>query len=86
MADVAAPSVAVADAGVTDKKKPAAAVKPAEPDEAAYQAALKKAEKEHADSQTKFVSISASASSFMPPPGYAHSLSQRQRADATNHC
>ena len=31
-------------------------VKPEKPDEEAYKAALKKAEKEHADSMTKFVS------------------------------
>ena len=48
MADVASPAAPV------DAKKEN--VKPEKPDEEAYKAALKKAEKEHADSMTKFVS------------------------------
>lgn len=50
MADVATPSAAP----VVDEKKKFE--KPEKPDEAAYKAALKKAEKEHADSMAKFVS------------------------------
>ena len=48
MAEVASPSAPI------DAKKDL--VKPEKPDEEAYKAALKKAEKEHADSMTKFVS------------------------------
>lgn len=56
MAEFATPSAAaVATSGadpVVEKKKPE------KPDEEAYNAALKKAEKEHADSMAKFVSQS----------------------------
>jgi hypothetical protein len=48
MADVASPAAPV------DAKREN--VKPEKPDEVAYKASLKKAEKEHADSMTKFVS------------------------------
>ena len=47
MADVASPAAPV------DAKKEH--VKPEKPDEEAYKASLKKAEKEHADSMAKFV-------------------------------
>jgi hypothetical protein len=50
MADVASPTTPI-EAG-TKKDN----VKPEKPDEEVYKAALKKAEKEHADSMTKFVS------------------------------
>ena len=49
MADVATPSgAAMFDAGNINKK-------PEKPDEEAYKASLKKAEKEHADSMAKLV-------------------------------
>ncbi len=54
MADVATPSgAAMFDAGGPNTKENK---KPEKPDEDAYKAALKKAEKEHADSMAKFVS------------------------------
>ena len=43
------------DAGGAEKKKPEKLEKPEKPDEEAYKAALKKAEKDHADAMTKFV-------------------------------
>lgn len=54
MADVATPSgAAKLDAGGLNTKENK---KPEKPDEGAYKAALKKAEKEHAESMVKFVS------------------------------
>jgi hypothetical protein len=54
MADVATPSgAAMFDGGAQEKKK--GIEKPEKPSEEAYQAALKKAEKEHAVSMDKFV-------------------------------
>lgn len=54
MADVATPSgAAMLDAGGPNTKENK---KPEKPDEEAYKASLKKAEKEHADSMAKFVS------------------------------
>jgi hypothetical protein len=50
MADVATPSAAAMFDASTEKKKPE------KPDEELYKANLKKAEKEHADAKTKFVS------------------------------
>jgi hypothetical protein len=56
MADVATPSgAAMFDAGGAEKKKPEKLEKPEKPDEETYKAALKKAEKDHADSMAKFV-------------------------------
>jgi len=56
MADVATPSgAAMFDAGGASEKKPAI-TKPEKPDEEAYKANLKKAEKEHTDVMTKLVS------------------------------
>lgn len=51
MADVAAPKLN------GEKKEKVELVKPERPDEETYRAALKKAEKEHADAMTKFVSL-----------------------------
>jgi len=57
MADVATPSgAAMFDAGNASEKKPT--TKPEKPDEEAYKANLKKAEKEHADVMAKLVSLS----------------------------
>lgn len=54
MADVATPSAATMfDGGAQEKKK--GIEKPEKPNEEAYHAALKKAEKEHAASMEKFV-------------------------------
>jgi hypothetical protein len=54
MAEVATPSgAAMFDGGATVEKKKLE--KPEKPDEEAYKANLKKAEKEHADSMTKLV-------------------------------
>jgi hypothetical protein len=54
MADVATPSgAAMFDAGNTEKKEKTG--KPAAPDEAAYKAALAKAQKEHDVAMDKFV-------------------------------
>lgn len=50
MADLATPSATAIFDASTEKKKPE------KPDEELYQANLKKAEKEHADAKTKFVS------------------------------
>lgn len=54
MAELATPSAAAMFDGstTTGEKK-----RPEKPDEAVYQANLKKAEKEHADAQKRFVSI-----------------------------
>lgn len=54
MADVATPSGA--DGGAQDRKEKKVIEKPEKPDEEAYKATLKKAEKEHATSMDKFVS------------------------------
>jgi hypothetical protein len=43
------------DAGGAEKKKPERLEKPEKPDEEAYKASLKKAEKDHADAMAKFV-------------------------------
>jgi hypothetical protein len=51
MADVATPSAAAIFDASAEKKRPT------KPDQAAYEADLKKAEKEHADAQAKFVCI-----------------------------
>jgi hypothetical protein len=57
MADVATPSsAAMFDGGAQDKKEKKVVEKPEKPDEEAYKAALKKAEKEHSTSMDKFVS------------------------------
>ena len=56
MADVATPSGAAEHGGAPDKKDKKVIEKPEKPDEEAYKAALKKAEKEHAVSVEKFVS------------------------------
>lgn len=70
MADVATPSgAAMFDAGGAEKKKPERLEKPERPDEEAYKAALTKAEKDHADSMTKFVCF---------PCSYALSLLLRE--------
>jgi hypothetical protein len=54
MADVATPSgAAMFDAGNTEKKEKTG--KPTAPDEAAYKAALAKAEKDHAAAMERFV-------------------------------
>jgi hypothetical protein len=50
MAEFATPSAAAIADATTEKKRPE------KPDEEAYKAALKKAEKEHADVKAKFVS------------------------------
>lgn len=56
MADVASPAGAAVFADKTEKvDKLEKLEKPEKPDEAAYKAALKKAEKDHADSMAKFV-------------------------------
>jgi hypothetical protein len=65
MADVATPSgAAMFDAGNATEKKPT--TKPEKPDEEAYKANLKKAEKEHADVMAKLVSLFYSARCLMP--------------------
>jgi len=56
MADVATPSGAAEHGSAPDKKDKKVIEKPEKPDEEAYKAALKKAEKEHAVSVEKFVS------------------------------
>lgn len=56
MADVATPSAAAMFDASAEKKKPE------KPDEESYKASLKKAEKEHADSKAKFVSLLNSVS------------------------
>lgn len=57
MADVATPSgAAMFDAGAPVEEKKKGSEKPEKPDEEAYKAALKKAEKDHADAQAKCVS------------------------------
>ena len=57
MADVATPSGATMfDGGAPDKRDKKVIEKPEKPDEEAYKAALKKAEKDHATSMEKFVS------------------------------
>ena len=56
MADVATPSgAAMFDGGAQDKKK--VSEKPEKPNEEAYKANLKKAEKEHATSMEKLVCV-----------------------------
>jgi len=50
MADLATPSAAAIFDATTEKKKPE------KPDEELYKTNLKKAEKEHADAKTRFVS------------------------------
>jgi hypothetical protein len=55
MADVATPSAAAIFDAAAEKAKPVAE-KPNKPDEDAYKVTLKKAEKEHQDSMSKFVS------------------------------
>lgn len=58
MADLATPSgAAMFDAGGPTEKKQPAFTKPEKPDEEVYKAAVKKAEKEHADVMAKLVSI-----------------------------
>lgn len=47
--------VATANSAVAGKKEKVELVKPEKPDEEAYQAAIKKAEKEHAETMAKFV-------------------------------
>jgi hypothetical protein len=59
MADVATPSV--------EDKKTKVFEKPEKPDEDAFKSALKKAEKEHADAQAKFVSVLRSITSCAMP-------------------
>jgi hypothetical protein len=57
MADVATPfGTAMFDAGGASEKKPTI-TKPEKPDEEAYKANLKKAEKEHADVMAKLVCL-----------------------------
>jgi hypothetical protein len=57
MADVATPSgAAKLDGGAASEKKKPVFEKVEKPDDQAFQEALKKAEKEHADSQAKLVS------------------------------
>jgi hypothetical protein len=56
MADVATPSGAAMFDAAGAEKKPERLEKPERPDEETYKASLKKAEKDHADSMTKFVS------------------------------
>lgn len=58
MAELATPSAAAMFDASTEKKRPE------KPDEAVYQANLKKAEKEHAESQKRFVRASMEVTSL----------------------